>query len=138
MGTPVDELTTIASGTSMAAPHAAGAAALLKERWPRLTQRELREQLMSGCRDLHLAPNGQGRGRLDLRPLLGGPRWTRRSRTPAKRDPAARPAPLTWLRNGWRMAMTGAVIATGMLAVCGWVLAWLQGRQGDGNRGNRP
>jgi hypothetical protein len=56
------------SGTSMATPHVAGAAALVKSWWPHLTPREVAGVLLSTARDLG-APGVDavyGRGLLDL------------------------------------------------------------------------
>lgn len=70
MGHPIDDLWTSASGTSMAAPHAAGAAALLRQRFPKMKQNEIRHILTDACKDLGQTPNAQGRGRIDLRPIF--------------------------------------------------------------------
>ncbi|GAB1516022.1 S8 family serine peptidase [Actinophytocola sp. KF-1] len=47
MGTPVDDHYTAASGTSMAAPHVAGAAAILAQRHPEWTGPQLKDALVS-------------------------------------------------------------------------------------------
>ena len=66
MGRPVDELYTAASGTSMAAPHVAGAAALLAQAHPDWRAEQLKDALVSTA-----APNpelpiyAQGGGRVD-------------------------------------------------------------------------
>jgi hypothetical protein len=54
------------SGTSMAAPHVAGAAALLRQREPALTPDAVKSLLMTSARDLGLDPFAQGTGRLDV------------------------------------------------------------------------
>jgi subtilisin family serine protease len=66
----VDDTHAITQGTSMSAPQVAGAAALLLERDPQLTQRQVREVLQAGAR----RPTGivpfdyqQGPGVLDMR-----------------------------------------------------------------------
>ncbi|MFF3127359.1 S8 family serine peptidase [Streptomyces sp. NPDC057908] len=67
MGTPVDAHYTSASGTSMAAPHVAGAAALLAQRHPDWTGRRIKAALVT-----HAKPSSaysvyqQGNGRVDV------------------------------------------------------------------------
>ncbi|TCC56921.1 peptidase S8 [Kribbella pittospori] len=67
MGAPVDELYTAASGTSMAAPHVAGAAALLAQQHPDWKADQLKNALVSTAKT---QPNqtvyAQGAGRVDL------------------------------------------------------------------------
>ncbi|MFG1819213.1 S8 family serine peptidase [Kribbella sp. NPDC049174] len=67
MGGPVDDLYTAASGTSMAAPHVAGAAALLAQQHPDWTAVQLKNALVSTAKT---QPNqsvyAQGAGRVDL------------------------------------------------------------------------
>lgn len=50
MGTPVDDLYTTASGTSMATPHVAGAAAIALQRHPEATPQEIKSLLVSTAR----------------------------------------------------------------------------------------
>jgi subtilisin family serine protease len=67
MGSPVDELYTSASGTSMATPHVAGAAALLAQQRPELTGADLKELLMSSASpspDLSVWEQGSGEAEL--------------------------------------------------------------------------
>lgn len=66
MGTPVDAFYTSASGTSMATPHASGAAALLLQAYPGLGPAEVKGRLMAAAVDLGLDPNTQGSGRADI------------------------------------------------------------------------
>jgi subtilisin family serine protease len=67
MGHPVDAAYTAASGTSMATPHVAGAAAILAGRHPDWSARQLKDALMSTTRT---APDQtvyeQGTGRVDV------------------------------------------------------------------------
>ena len=61
-----------ASGTSFAAPHVAGAAALIRSLNPELTRDQIREILLSSARDLSLVgfDTGTGWGCLDLHAAL--------------------------------------------------------------------
>lgn len=54
------------SGTSMATPHVAGAAALLRGLNPTLTPAEIKSLLVNNSVDLGLPVNSQGAGRLDV------------------------------------------------------------------------
>ncbi|NVM54987.1 MAG: S8 family peptidase [Candidatus Helarchaeota archaeon] len=65
LGTPIDDHHTQASGTSMATPHCAGVAALLKAEFPNITPQEVKKLLMTTSIDLKLDPNTQGKGRVD-------------------------------------------------------------------------
>lgn len=67
MGSPVDEHYTAAKGTSMAAPHVAGAAAIVRQRHPDLTAEQVKSALVTTAR-----PDGgrhvyeQGGGLVDV------------------------------------------------------------------------
>jgi len=66
MGTPVDANYTTATGTSMATPHVAGAAAILAQQHPEWRADRLKATLMSTSKDAGLTVYEQGAGRLDL------------------------------------------------------------------------
>ncbi|MEV4220525.1 S8 family serine peptidase [Nonomuraea sp. NPDC049725] len=66
MGTPVDEHYTGSSGTSMATPHVAGAVAIMAQRHPDWTARQLKAALMSTAKDDGFTVYEQGAGRVDL------------------------------------------------------------------------
>lgn len=65
-GTPVDDLYTTCSGTSMAAAHASGACALLLQAYPDHCPSQIRSALLEAPRDLGLDSNLQGKGRADI------------------------------------------------------------------------
>jgi subtilisin family serine protease len=66
LGSPLNTAYTEASGTSMATPHASGAAALLLEADPGLTPSEIKELMMTSAVDLGLDENTEGAGRGDV------------------------------------------------------------------------
>ncbi|MBB5857567.1 S8 family serine peptidase [Amycolatopsis umgeniensis] len=66
MGEPVDDSYTAASGTSMATPHVAGAAAILLQQRPGLTWQELKNTLVTTAKDVGLRWYEQGAGLLDV------------------------------------------------------------------------
>lgn len=57
--------TTVLSGTSMAAPHVTGVAALLKSLNPSLTPADIKSAIVTTARDLSVNPMRQGAGRVD-------------------------------------------------------------------------
>ncbi|RSM56349.1 peptidase S8 and S53 subtilisin kexin sedolisin [Amycolatopsis sp. WAC 01376] len=66
MGAPVDDSYTASSGTSMATPHVAGAAAILLQQQPGLTWRDLKNTLVTTAKDVGLRWYEQGSGLLDV------------------------------------------------------------------------
>ena len=66
LGSVVESGYVSASGTSMSTPHAAGAAALLLQAMPNLSPADVRARFATAARDLGLAPNAQGAGRVDV------------------------------------------------------------------------
>ncbi|MET8908954.1 S8 family serine peptidase [Micromonospora sp. NPDC004551] len=67
MGTPVDDYYTSASGTSMATPHVAGAAAILAQEHPDWTPQRLKSQLVSTAKTTPgTSVYDQGAGRTDV------------------------------------------------------------------------
>ncbi|MFG3708732.1 S8 family serine peptidase [Micromonospora sp. NPDC047670] len=72
MGTPVGEAYTGASGTSMATPHVAGAAAILAQDHPDWTAGQLKDALVSTAKNNPaLTVFEQGAGRVDVTRALG-------------------------------------------------------------------
>ncbi|MEU4704024.1 S8 family peptidase [Nonomuraea dietziae] len=67
MGQPVDEHYTAASGTSMATPHVAGAAAILKQRHPEWKAGQIKDALVGSARTVAgQQVDDAGAGRLDV------------------------------------------------------------------------
>ncbi|TDD56948.1 peptidase S8 [Nonomuraea terrae] len=67
LGTPVDDLHTKLSGTSMATPHVAGAAAILAQRHPEWQAGQIKDALVSTARTIDgQTPYEQGGGRVDV------------------------------------------------------------------------
>lgn len=67
MGSPLDDRYTRASGTSMATPHVAGAAAILAQRHPDWKAGQLKDALVSTAETIDgQTPYEQGGGRLDV------------------------------------------------------------------------
>lgn len=72
-GRPVDDQYTSISGTSMASPHVAGAAALLAQARPDLGWEDLKDALVSTTTDLGYLWYEQGVGRVDVPAVLERP-----------------------------------------------------------------
>jgi serine protease AprX len=66
LGTPFNDLYTVASGTSMATPHASGACALLLQAKAGLSPEQVKDLLMNTAKSLGLDANSQGKGRADV------------------------------------------------------------------------
>ncbi|WP_340684141.1 S8 family peptidase [Amycolatopsis coloradensis] len=66
IGEPVGERYTRLSGTSMATPHVAGAAAILAQKHPQWRSSELKAMLTSTGKDVGVAWYEQGAGRVDI------------------------------------------------------------------------
>jgi subtilisin family serine protease len=66
IGTPVDDKYTALSGTSMATPHVAGAAALLAQQHPDWTWQQLKGALKSSSKQLGNSAYEVGAGRVDV------------------------------------------------------------------------
>ncbi|MFJ2094069.1 S8 family serine peptidase [Streptomyces sp. NPDC087901] len=66
MGTPADRNYTAASGTSMATPHVAGAAAIVAQAHPEWDAAQIKGALMSGARVLDGGAFAEGSGRTDV------------------------------------------------------------------------
>ncbi|QFZ24205.1 peptidase S8 [Saccharothrix syringae] len=100
LGDPVDDGHVAMSGTSMATPHVAGAAALLAQRHPDWTGARLKALLTSSARpNPELDPYEQGMGRIDVAAALaqtatvepaslafGTQRWPHDDDTPVTRE----------------------------------------------------
>ncbi|MFI0416995.1 S8 family peptidase [Spongiactinospora sp. 9N601] len=74
LGEPVDDSYTRISGTSMATPHVAGAAALLRQARPGITAAELKSLLMGTAKPgTGIPADKQGTGRIDVAAALAQP-----------------------------------------------------------------
>lgn len=69
-GSPVDDHYTTASGTSMATPHVAGAAAILAQQHPDWSASRLKDAVVSTARDVGARWFEQGAGRVDIARLV--------------------------------------------------------------------
>jgi len=61
-----DQIHILLSGTSMATPHIAGAALLLKQKYPQFSPEQIKSLLMQTALDLNLPAHYQGAGRVNL------------------------------------------------------------------------
>ena len=66
LGTPIDAFYTMLSGTSMATPHVAGSAAIMKQEFPSMTPAQLKAALMSTALPGPYTVYQQGAGRVDV------------------------------------------------------------------------
>lgn len=73
MGTPVDADYTTASGTSMATPHVAGAAAILAQRHPDWSADRLKQVLVGTAERGSYTAYQQGNGRVDVAKAIDAP-----------------------------------------------------------------
>jgi hypothetical protein len=73
MGSAVDAYYTTVSGTSMATPHVAGAAAIMAQRHPDWPASRLKDAVVSTARDGGRKWYEQGAGRVDVRRLINQP-----------------------------------------------------------------
>ncbi|KAB8170964.1 S8 family serine peptidase [Streptomyces sp. 3MP-14] len=101
LGSPVDDSYTAASGTSMATPHVAGAAALLAQQRPDWDATALKDALISTSLPAEgAAVTEQGGGRIDLATATGGLTATGTVAlgpfTTEQRAAAAEPAPVRY------------------------------------------
>lgn len=94
MGTVIDDYHTQASGTSMATPHCAGVAALLKAKYADMTPQDIKDLLMNTAINLKLDPNTQGNGRVDVVAAFASkssPPPEKQPKEPEKRPPTKKP-----------------------------------------------
>lgn len=134
LGEPVGNRYVRASGTSMAAPHVAGAAAILAQQHPKWDADELRSALLASAEPLpELSVFQQGAGRLDVgtavgqRVLtvpaslsIGRQEWPHADDEPVTktvkyRNPTGRPVPLELAASG--LGPDGEPAPDGMFAV---------------------
>jgi subtilisin family serine protease len=117
MGTPVDEHYTTASGTSMATPHVAGAAAILAQQHPDWPASRLKDALVSTATDVDRRWYEQGAGRVNVTRLVSqqitATGTLNIGRLPAGSGPVTRP--VEYVNAG-----TSPVTLRLALAVHGW------------------
>ncbi|GLW09208.1 peptidase [Microtetraspora sp. NBRC 13810] len=96
-GEPVDDAYTRISGTSMATPHVAGAAALLRQARPGIAAGELKALLMGTAKPRQdTAVDRQGMGRIDVAAALADPVLASAGVLDFGEGPAARARDLTY------------------------------------------
>lgn len=118
IGTLVGERYTRLSGTSMATPHVAGAAAILAQKYPQWRSSELKAMLTSTGKDAGIAWYEQGAGRVDIPQALATKVLASSSvsfgRLPGKAGSAKVKRPVTYTNFSDRsvtLSLTSAVTA---------------------------
>jgi hypothetical protein len=117
IGDPVNDFYTALSGTSMATPHVAGAAAILAQRHPDWTAGRLKDALVNSAKAVGAAWSAQGSGRVDVARVIG-PDVTATATVnlgPVAPDGDAVARPITYTNSG-----TQPVTLNLSLALSGW------------------